>query len=71
MPNINPNTGKPVAEILVGKRGAIRQAPLEPGSPSWAEIGGMMWEEVVRRAERDDPGFRIFKKLLSDGRFDK
>lgn len=65
------NAGKTVTEILTGKKGGIRQAPLEPGSPSWDDIRGMMWEEVVRRAERDDPGFRIFKKLLSDGRFDK
>ena len=67
----NANAKKTVAEILKGKKGGIRQAPLEAGSPSWDDIHGMIWEEVVRRAERDDPGFRIFKKLLSDGRFDK
>lgn len=67
----NPNNGKAVAEILAGKKGSIRQAPLESGSPSWADIGGMMWEEVVARAARDEPGFGTIRKLLSDRRFDK
>ena len=65
------NDGKTVAEILRTKRASIRQAPLEPGSPSWDTIGGMMWEEVVRRADADEPGFRTIRKLLSGGRFNK
>lgn len=67
----SPNAGRTVAEILTGKRGSIRQAPLEAGSPSWDDIGSMMWEEVVRRAAADEPGFRTIEKLLSDRRFDK
>ncbi len=65
------NNGKTVAEILRGKRGAIRTAPLEPGSPSWDDIRGMLWEEVVARAEADEPGFRTIKKLLGERRFNK
>jgi hypothetical protein len=65
------NAGKTVTEILRTKRASIRQAALEPGSPSWDDIGGMMWEEVVRRADADEPGFRTIKKLLSGGRFNK
>jgi len=29
------------------------------------------WEEILDRADADDPGFRTFKKLLSGERFDK
>jgi hypothetical protein len=65
------NADKTVAEILVGKKASVRNAPLEGGSPSWGEIEGMMWEEVVEKAEADAPGFRTIKKLLGDKRFDK
>jgi hypothetical protein len=71
MPTRNANAGKTVFEILLGKRASIRAAPLEVGSPSWDAIAGMMWEEVVARAARDEPGFRTIRKLLSDRRFDK
>lgn len=67
----NPNAGKTVSEILSDKKGGIRQAPLEAGSPSWDDIGGMIWEEVVQRAAADEPGFRTIRKLLSDRRFNK
>jgi hypothetical protein len=67
----SPNAGKTVAEILVDKKGSVRQAPLEPGSPGWDDIASMMWEEVVSRAAADEPGFRTIKKLLSDRRFNK
>ena len=65
------NAGKTVREIMKGKRGAIRTAPLEPGSPSWDDILDMVWEEVVKKAVADQPGFRTFKKLLGEGRFNK
>ncbi len=68
---VSPNAGKTVAEILVDKKGSIRRAPLEDGSPGWDAIGGMMWEEVVQRAADDEPGFRTIRKLLSDRRFNK
>jgi hypothetical protein len=65
------NAGKTVREILKGKRAAIRQAPLKPGAPSWDDILDMPWEEVEERAKKQEPGFRTFRKLLTDGRFDK
>jgi hypothetical protein len=65
------NAGKTVSEILTGKKGSIRNAPLEAGSPSWSEIGSLTWEEIVARADADVPGFRTIKKLLGDKRFDK
>jgi len=65
------NAGKVVGEILQGKKGSIRQAPLEPGSPSWNEIDFLTWEDVVTKAAADEPGFRTIKKLLGDKRFDK
>jgi hypothetical protein len=68
---MSKNVGKTVREILKKKRAGIRQAPLEPGSPSWDDILDMPWEEVVEKAEADEPGFRTIKKLLSGGRFDK
>lgn len=68
---MSANAGKTVGQILRGKRSAIRQAPLEPNSPGWDDILRMPWEEVVEKAEADEPGFRTIKKLLGDGRFDK
>lgn len=65
------NSGKTVREILREKRGAIRQAPLEPNAPSWDDILDLTWEEVAERAEADEPGFRTIRKLLGDRRFDK
>jgi hypothetical protein len=65
------NAGKTVAEILKDKRASIKNAPLESGSPSWDEILDLTWEEIEDRADRDDPGFRTFKKLLQGKRFDK
>jgi hypothetical protein len=65
------NSGKTVREILKGKRGSIRQAPLEANSPSWDDILDLTWEEVIEKAEADEPGFRTIKKLLGDKRFDK
>jgi hypothetical protein len=63
--------GKTVAEILKSKRGRIKHAPLETGSPSWDDILPLTWEEVVKKAQQGEPGFRTFYKLLSGKRFDK
>ena len=65
------NTGKTVREILRGKRASIKQAALDPGSPSWDDIMDEFWEEIVRRATRRERGYRTIKKLLSDKRFDQ
>ena len=68
---MSQNAGKTIREILKEKRASIRQAPLEPGSPSWDDILDVPWEEIVARADADEPGYRTIKKLLSGGRFDK
>jgi hypothetical protein len=60
-----------VAEILKRKRGAIRQAPLEPGSPSWDDILHETWGEVKEKARRRVPGYKTFRKLLSDSEYEK
>jgi hypothetical protein len=68
---MSKNSGKTVAEILRGKQGWIRGVPLDPGSPSWDDIMHLTWEEVEERARRREPGFGTFRKLLTDGRFNK
>jgi hypothetical protein len=68
---MSPNAGKTVREILQDKQGYIRTVPLPPGSPSWDDILDLTWEEVEDRARRRVRGFRVFRKLLTDGRFDK
>jgi hypothetical protein len=60
-----------VREILQGRRGSIRQAPLPKGSPSWDEIQDMPIDEVQEAANNNVPGFRTIAKLLKDGRFKK
>ena len=67
----SPNAGKTVAEILNGKQGTIRNVPLDPGSPSWDDILHLKWEEVQQRARRRERGFKTFRKLLTDRRFNK
>ena len=64
-------SGMKVRDILKLKKGSIRNAPLEPGSPSWDDILDMTWEEIEAAAKADKPGFRTIKKLLTDGRFDR
>jgi hypothetical protein len=63
--------GMTAAEILKMKRGAIKRAPLETGSPSWDDIMHLTWEEIDARARRRERGFRTFRKLLKEARFDK
>ena len=68
---MSDNAGKTVAEILNDKKATIRQAPLPPGSPSWDDIMFLTWKEIDDRARRRLPGYKTFRKLLTDGRFDK
>jgi len=60
-----------VREILRRKRGSIRSAALEPGSPGWDEILDLTWEELTRRAKSRETGYKTLKKLLSAGEYDK
>ena len=68
---MSSNAGKTVRVILKGKCAAVRRPPLEPGSPSWDDILEMTWEEVEEQAQKRAPGFRTFRKLLTDRRFNK
>jgi len=63
--------GMTVAEILRLKKASIRQSPLPPGSPPWDEILPWTWEQIDDAARARRPGFRMIRKLLSDGRFDR
>ena len=58
------HAGMTVAEILQTKKASVKNAELDPGSPSWDNILSLTWEEVQRRARRNHPGFRTIKKLL-------
>jgi hypothetical protein len=62
---------KTVAEILKGKRAAIKKAPLEEGSPSWADILHLTWEDIEAKHRDREQGFKTFHKLLKEKRFDK
>jgi hypothetical protein len=65
------HAGKTVGEILVGKKASVRDAALQPGSPSWDEILDLTWEEIVQRAKRRIPGYKTIKKLLGSQEYDK
>jgi hypothetical protein len=60
-----------VTEILARKKGTIRQAPLDAGSPSWGEILSETWADIKDKARRRVPGYKTFRKLLSDSEYDK
>lgn len=64
-------SGLTVADILKLKRGSIRQSPLPVGSLDWDQFSQMTWEEIEFGAERNRPGFRVVRKLLTDRRFDR
>ena len=66
----NSDTEK-VRDILKRKQGNIKQAPLPSGSPSWDDILDETWKEIKRRARARRIGYKQFRKLLSDPRFDK
>ena len=65
------NAGKTVREILKGKQARIKNAPLEPGSPSWDDIMHLTWEELEDKARRGETGFSTFRKLLQRKRYNK
>jgi hypothetical protein len=60
-----------VEEILKRKKSTIQQAPLDPSSPSWDDIRRETWKSIKQKARRRKTGYRKFRKLLTDGRFDK
>lgn len=68
---MSDNAGKTVAEILAGKKASVKNASLGPGSPSWDDILGLLWEEIVDRAKRRVAGYKTIKKLLSAKEYDK
>jgi hypothetical protein len=68
---MSENAGKTVAEILRDKKASIKQAALEPGSPSWDEIMDLTWEDIQDRAKRREVGYKTIKKLLSSQEYDK
>ena len=63
--------GKRLQRSCAASKASIKDAPLEPGSPSWDEFLHLTWEEVEERARRDEPGFRTIQKLLKRRRFNK
>jgi hypothetical protein len=60
-----------VRDILKGKKGSIKDAPLTPGSPSWNEIQKETQKEIDEEAAENRAGYKVIKKLLSDMRFNK
>jgi uncharacterized protein RhaS with RHS repeats len=64
-------SGKTVEEILKLKRGSIKDAQLEPGSPSWSDVLSKSWEQIESSAKAGKAGYKTIKKLLTDTRFDK
>jgi len=69
MPTNDP--GETVAQILRRKLSTIKQTPPPPGSPSWDDILHLTWAGVEAAKKRGEPGFKVFRKLLTDKRFDK
>lgn len=63
--------GKTVAEILRWKKASIKQAALDPGSPSWDDILELTFEELTEKAKRNEPGCKTLKKLLGKREYDK
>ncbi len=58
-----------VKDILQQRKGSIKQAPLLEGSPCWDSIQDMKYKDVVKNAQKNLPGFKTIKKLLTDRRF--
>jgi len=63
--------GKTVAEILIHKKGSVKDAALDPSSPSWDEILHDTWEEIEAGAKAGRPGYKTIKKLLGSREYDK
>jgi hypothetical protein len=68
---MSDNAGKTVAEILQEKKASIKQAALDPGSPSWDDIMDLTWEEIQAGAKRRKKGYKTIKKLLSVKEYNK
>ena len=62
---------KTVGDILKGKKGSIKNAPLPKGSPSWEDFKDMPFGEVIKNAKKNIKGYKTIKKLLIDKRFNK
>ena len=60
-PGNNPNDT--VEKILKGKNATIKQAPLEPGLPSWQDINKMQWKKIIEGAEQGKPGYGTLRKI--------
>lgn len=60
-----------VRQILRRKKGTIKEPGLERGSPSWDEILDETWAEIKEKAARRVPGYKTFRKLLSDSEYQK
>ena len=60
-----------VRDILKNKRGNIKNAKLDPGTPGWDEIQDLTWDDIVNGARQNKPGFKTIKKVLGNIRFDK
>ncbi len=69
MPANQPN--ETVRQILTRKLGSIKQAPLPQGTPPWDAILEETWNDIVRKAKARKTGYKVFRKLLIDPRFDK
>ena len=59
-----------VREAMKGRRGGNKNAPMEPGGPSWDDPAflSMTLEEVRRLAQKNVPGYKTAWKLLTSGR---
>lgn len=68
---MSDNAGKTVREILIGKKGSIKDTRLVPGSPSWDDLMDVPWEEIVQRAKARVRGYGTIKKLLTNKEYDK
>jgi RHS repeat-associated protein len=62
---------KTVEEVLKGKRGSIKNAPLPPNGPNWKDLLPLTMEEVRKLAQKGETGYREIWKLLNEHRFDK
>jgi hypothetical protein len=63
--------GTKISDILKSKKASIKTARLEPGSPSWDEVQGLIWGDIEEGAKQGKPGYRTIRKLLTDSRFNK
>lgn len=63
-------SGKKICEILKGKKGSVKNAPMPKGFPGWDKIQNMTWEELEAMLG-DSEVWPTVKKLLTDNRFNK